>query len=200
MNYDKFLKEFFKKDITKDDNLIILPVGFKLPFNPIDYLKQDYGNAHNEFVGNIINVVRELDKNNIKDSIVIGFDVYTTSVKKIDNADLVAAIDQENGIVPLVKQVRITDDPNAPAVRMNDELLPPLTYQDVVDKVKERRPDIKLNKIYNSAMAVIKQDPSLCQSRYLDPKKKKGTKKDFYMEGAVEAVICKYDELLEGNV
>lgn len=199
LNYDQFLKEFFKKDITKDDNLIILPVGFKLPFNPVDYLKQDYGNAHNEFVDNVINVVRELENDNIQDSIVIGFDVYTASVKKIDNADLIAAIDQVNGTVPLIKQVRITSDPNAPAVRMNDELLPPLTYQDVVNKVKERRPDIKLNKIYNSAMAVIKQDASLCQSRYLDPKKKKGTKKDFYMEGAVDAVICKYDELQEEN-
>ena len=35
----------FNKDITKDDNLIILPVGMKLPFDPIDYLKQDYGSA-----------------------------------------------------------------------------------------------------------------------------------------------------------
>lgn len=197
LNYDKFLKEFFKKDITRNDNLIILPVGFKLPFNPIDYLKQDYGDLHNEFVNNVINVVRELGNDNVQDSIVIGFDVYTASIKKIENADLVAAIDQTNGTVSLVKQVRITDDPNAPAVRINDELLPPLTYQDVVDKVKERRPDIKLNKTYNLAMAIIKQDVTLCQSRYLDPKKKKGMKKDFYMESAVNAVICKYDELQE---
>lgn len=200
LNYDQFLKDFFKKDITKDDNLIILPVGFKLPFDPIDYLKQDYGNLHNEFVNNVINVVRKLKNDNIKDSIVIGFDVYTASVKKIDNADLVAAIDQLNGTIQLVKRVRITDDPNAPAVRMDDELLPPLSYQDVVDKVKERRPDIKLNKIYNSAMAIIKQDISLCQSRYLDPKKKKGTKKDFYTDSAVDAVISKYDELLEESI
>ncbi len=200
LNYDQFLKDFFQKDITKDDNLIILPVGFKLPFNPIDYLKQDYGNMHNEFVNDVINTVRKLKNDNIQDSIVIGFDVYTASVKKIDNADLVAAIDQLNGTVKLVKQVRITDDPNAPAVRMNDELLPPLTYQDVIDKVKEKRPDIKLNKMYNSAMAIIKRDASLCQSRYLDPKKKKGMKKDYYMEGAVDAVICKYDELQKEGI
>ena len=45
LNYDSFVKKYFNKDITKDDNLIILPVGMKLPFDPVDYLKQDYGNA-----------------------------------------------------------------------------------------------------------------------------------------------------------
>lgn len=194
------MRDFFKKDITKDDNLIILPVGFKLPFNPIDYLKQDYGNLHNEFVNNVISVVRKLEKDNIQDSIVIGFDVFTASVKKIDNADLVAAIDQLDGKVKLIKQVRITDNPNAPEVRMSDELLPPLTYQNLVDRVKEKRPDIKLNKIYNSAMKIIKQDSTICQARYLDPKNKKGTKKEFYMEGAIDAVISKYDELQEKSI
>lgn len=75
-------KRFFKKDITKDDNLIILPVGFRLPFNPVEYLMRDYGQVHNDFVNNVIDTVRELQKENIKDSIVIGFEVYTASVKR----------------------------------------------------------------------------------------------------------------------
>ena len=75
LNYDVFVKKYFNKDVTKDDNLIILPVGLKLPFDPIDYLKQDYGSAHNEFVNRVVQSVRELNEEGIQESIVVGFDV-----------------------------------------------------------------------------------------------------------------------------
>lgn len=193
LNYGGFIARYFKKDITRNDNLIILPVGFKLPFDPVDYLKQDYGNAHNDFVNTVIQAVRALANEGIKESIVIGFDVYTASQKKIENADLIAAIDQQNGTVALTKTIRITDDPKAPAMRIEQPLLP-LTYHDLMVKVKTRRPDIKIDKKYNSAMKLVKQDSKLCQTNYLDPKNKTGSKKNFYSEDAVEAVIGFYDK------
>ena len=193
LNYDLFLKTFFKRYITKDDNLIILPVGFKLPFNPIDYLRQDYGQVHNAFVNNVIEVVRELDAEHVNDSIVIGFDVYTASVKKIENADLIAAIDQEKGDISLTKHVQFTNDPNAPAVRVEPPLLP-LSYKDIQTRVKEKRLDIKFNRTFNLIMKEIKKDPLICQTRFLDPKIKTGTKKDFYSEKAVDIIIEKYDK------
>ena len=196
INYDDFLKRYFQKDITRKDNLIILPVGFKLPFDPVEYLKQDYGNAHNDFVNSVISTIRELAEDKIKDNIVIGFDVYTASQKKIDNADLIAAIDQENGTILLSKTVRFTDDPNAPAVRVEKPLLP-LTYHEVRDKVKERRPDIKFGNTYNKVMKNVKQNKSLCETNYLDPKTKIGGKKDFYSENAIDEIIRLYDKEVE---
>jgi hypothetical protein len=193
INYDAFLKRYFQKDITRKDNLIILPVGFKLPFDPVEYLKQDYGNAHNDFVNSVISTIRELAEDKIKDNIVIGFDVYTVSQKKIDNADLIAAIDQENGTVALTKGYRFTDDPNAPAVRVEKPLLP-LTYYQVREKIKEKRPDIKFGKQYNSVMEKIKQNKKLCEPNYLDPKTKIGAKKDFYSETAIDEIIKLYDK------
>lgn len=193
LNYDQFLRDFFKKDITKDDNLIILPVGFRLPFNPVEYLMRDYGQVHNDFVNNVIETVRELQKENVKDSIVIGVDVYTASVKKIENADIVAAIDNDKGSITIARRVQLTNDPNAPAVRMETPLLP-LTYKDVQAKIKEKRKDIKFGKIFNRIMKNIKQNPSMCQTRYLDPKIKSGTKKDFYSEDAIDTIINIYDE------
>ena len=197
LNYDKFLKDFFKKDITKDDNLIILPVGFKLPFNPIEYLIQDYGNASNDFVNRVIETIRNLDNAKIQDSVVIGFEVYTSSVKKIRNADIIAAIDKNSAQVTLHKGVRFTDDPKAPLVRIENQRALPLTYQNVRDRVKEKRPDILFNNRFHNAMKIIKADGNICQSNYLDPENKKGPKKDFYSENAVEEVIKKYDELSE---
>ena len=198
LNYDQFLRDFFKKDITKDDNLIILPVGFRLPFNPVEYLMRDYVQVHNDFVNNVIDTVRELQKENIKDSIVIGFEVYTASVKKIENSDIVAAIDQENGKVALTKSIRITDDPKAPAMRLEQSVLP-LTYQDIRERVKEKNPDIKFGKVFNTVMKRVKQDKKLCLTNYLDPKRKTGGKKDFYAEVAVDAIIKFYDEEVKVN-
>lgn len=37
LNYNEFIRKYFKKDITRDDNLIILPIGLKLPFDSVDY-------------------------------------------------------------------------------------------------------------------------------------------------------------------
>ena len=193
LNYDEFVKQYFKKDITRNDNLIILPVGFRLPLDPVDYLKQEYGKVHNDFVNTVVQTVRTLAEDGIKENIVIGFDVYTASQKKIENADLIAAIDQDNGSVKLTKEIRITDNPKAPAMRLDQALLP-LTYANIREKVKMKRPDIKFGKIFNSAMKKVKIDKTLCQTNYLDPKKKTGGKKDFYAEKAVDAVIKFYDE------
>ena len=156
LNYHDFLKKYFNKDVSNSDNLIILPVGFKLPFDPIDYLKQDYGEAQNDFVNDVIQTIRELKENDIEDSIVIGFSVFTESIKKVSNADIIAAIDQANGTVQLTKTYRVTDDPSAPLVRIEPNL-PPLRYEDVRTRVKEKKPNVKFGKVFNTVMREIKK-------------------------------------------
>ena len=194
LNYNDFLKKYFNKDVSSLDNLIILPVGFKLPFDPIDYLKQDYGEAQNDFVNDVIQTIRDLKDNDIEDSIVIGFSVFTESIKKVSNADIIAAIDQANGTVQLTRTYRVTDDPNAPLVRMEPNL-PPLRYEDVRTRVKQQKPDIKFGKIFNAVMKEIKKDKTLCQVRYLDPRKQSGAKTEYYTESAIPIIIQKYEEV-----
>ena len=194
LNYNDFLKKYFNKDISSSDNLIILPVGFKLPFDPIDYLKQDYGEAQNDFVNDVIQTIRDLKDNDIEESSVIGFSVFTESIKKVSNADIIAAIDQANGTVQLTRTYRVTDDPNAPLVRMEPNL-PPLRYEDVRTRVKQQKPDIKFGKIFNAVMKEIKKDKTLCQVRYLDPRKQSGAKTEYYTESAIPIIIQKYEEV-----
>ena len=194
LNYNDFLKKYFNKDVSSSDNLIILPVGFKLPFDPIDYLKQDYGEAQNDFVNDVIQTIRDLKDNDIEDSIVIGFSVFTESIKKVSNADIIAAIDQANGTVQLTRAYRVTDDPNAPLVRMEPNL-PPLRYEDVRTRVKQQKTDIKFGKIFNAVMKEIKKDKTLCQVRYLDPRKQSGAKTEYYTESAIPIIIQKYEEV-----
>ena len=196
LNYDVFLKKYFKKDIAKDDNLIILPVGLKLPFDPIDYLKQDYGKAHNEFVNNVIQTVRELNQQGIQESIVIGSNLVTEKVRDVKNADIIAAISSDPDAVALRREVRFTEDPNAPAFRVEPDV-PPLKYYVLREKVKEKMPTVKFGKIFNAAMKTIKTDKRYCKANYLDPHNKKGIKQDFYTLEAVDAVIAEYKRLEE---
>ena len=193
-NYDEFIKKYFRKDITRDDNLIILPIGFRLPLDPIDYLKQDYGRAHNDFVNRILQSIRELNNKGIQECILIGFDVYATRVGNIKNADIIAALDKTPHAIALRKAVRITDDPNAPVVRVEPDL-PPLTYKDLQSKIKEKKPDIKFGGVFYKALKTTKNNRSLCQFNYLDPLSKKGAIKYFYTEAAVDAIIDEYNRL-----
>ena len=194
LNYDSFVKKYFNKDVTKDDNLIILPVGMKLPFDPIDYLKQDYGNAHNEYVNRVVQSVRKLNEEGIQESIVVGFDVYADRVRNLKNADIIAALDDRPDAVPFRKGIRVTDDPNAPEYRLKPDL-PPLRYADIKALAKKKKPDIKFNNTFNKAMKTIKANPQLCQSNYLDPHKKSGQRKDFYTEAAIDVLIAEYERL-----
>ena len=194
LNYDAFLKKYFKKDITKDDNLIIMPIGMKLPFDLIDYLKQDYGKAQNDFVNEVIMTIRELYKSGIQESIVVGFNVFADRVRNAKNADIIAALDNSSDAVPFGKAYRITDNPDAPEVRIVPDF-PPLDYYDLRKRVKEKKPSIKFAKTYNAAMKIIKANPKLCKSNYLDPKNKNGNKNDFYSEEAVDILIAEYEKL-----
>lgn len=194
LNYDVFVKKYFNKDITKDDNLIILPIGMKLPFDPVDYLKQDYGSAHNEFVNRVVQTVRELDEEGIQESIVIGFDVFAGRVRDPKNADIIAAIENSPDAYPFRKAIRITTNPNAPEYRVKPDL-PPLRYADLCAKVKEKKPDIVINRLFHNAMKIVKSNPELCQVNYLDPHHPSSSKKEFYTLAAVDAVIAEYEKL-----
>ena len=193
LDYDKFAKKHFNRDISKKDNLIIMPIGLKLPIDPIKYLTQKYDDSSNKFVKAIIDATKSLNNNKIQDSIFVGIDVCTMSVKKVNNADVIAAIDNSSDL-KLTKSVRITNDPNAPSVRIDDSL-PPLTYDDLKIIIKTDRPDIKFNSTFNKAVSLVKDDPSLCRFNYLNPKTKKGTKKCFYEEKAINKIIENYDML-----
>jgi hypothetical protein len=188
------LKKYFNKDVTKDDNLIILPVGMKLPFDPIDYLKQDYGSAHNEFVNRVVQCVRELSDDGIQESIVVGFDVVADRVRDARNADIIAALENSPDAVPFRKAIRVTDDPNAPAYRLEPDL-PPLRYADLQTRAREKKPNIKFGQTFNRAMRVVKANPQLCKPNYLDPHTKTGQKRDFYEPAAVDALIAEYERL-----
>lgn len=200
INYNNFLDKYFNKDITKESSLFILPIGFNIPFNPVDFLNKNYDSVNNDFVSAIIKCIKDLNDNDIQEPIIVGFDTLLTSVKNISNSDIIAAINQQNKqAIPVYKAYRLTDDPNAPAIKSVDEILPDLEYKEYVKKILDKDNTIKQNSKFHEINKLIKEDNTLCKIRHLNPNNKQSAKQCFYYEAAVDKFIELYHQHFDSN-
>ncbi len=96
--YSKFIKSHFKFDLSEEANLILLPIGFKRPISPIDYISSNSVNEKasmelKEFLQTIVNASRRLNNDKIEETIFSDFRMNLSNVSRITNADLIAGID-----------------------------------------------------------------------------------------------------------
>jgi hypothetical protein len=79
--------------------------------------------------------------------------------------------------------VAITNDPNAPQVTLSEDDFKKIykwTYQQLVDQLKKRYTDFKLNEKFVGIKKPLMTDPKYVRPRYLDPDNPRSGKKDFY--------------------
>jgi hypothetical protein len=96
--FSNFLKQHFNIDISKDSDLILLPIGFKRSTSPIDYISTESVNEKaspevKEFLKTIVDSTKKLSEQGIAESIFVDFRINLINVNKITNADLIAGID-----------------------------------------------------------------------------------------------------------
>lgn len=96
--YSNFLKNFFKFDLSQDSDLILLPIGFKRPISPIDYISSTSINEKSttvikQFLQTIISATQRLNDEKIEETIFVDFRMNLINVNRITNADLIAGID-----------------------------------------------------------------------------------------------------------
>ena len=128
LNYVDFVKKYFNKDIMNIDGLYILLLGFKLPFKPEDFLSKkalEYASTKEskEFIESIIKTIRDLKDEGIEDSIVLDFDIYLESVKKVTNSEIIAAITNYDDVEITISKVtnyKLSTDKNAQTLNMSD--------------------------------------------------------------------------------
>lgn len=198
MNFNAFIEKYFNREIAASENLIILPIGFSLPFEPIKYLKKrTTDKVSNVFVTNVLNTVKKLNDEGVSDSIVVGFEMFVNSVKNISNADIIAAIDPNSyDAVALTKEYRFTDDPKAPAVRVDEtELIKqqyPYSYKELITKVKEQLSNVKINKEFSNYLKLIKGNKEWYMERLLNPLNPKSSRTGFYSEKAIKRIVELY--------
>lgn len=198
LNYADFMKDFFDKDIMANEGLFILPLGFKLPFKPEDFLSSNVAKyaASDEaiqFIKSIVEVIQELNDEGIEDSIVLGFDLYLESVKKQTNGSILAAITgEESADVSFTKvsKVRFSPDANN-IVSMSDDDFRKIwkySHQDVVAWCRKNIPNFKQSKIFYDAKKSILNDENCVYERRLDNTNTKSASQKFYTEYALEKI------------
>jgi hypothetical protein len=204
LNYVEFVKEYFYKDIMADEGLFILPLGFKLPFKPEEFLSNKAAirletEEAKEFMSKIVKKINNLKDIGIEDSIVLGFNLYLESVKKCRNSDIIAAIstqgDEEIKIYQS-KNVRITDNKNAPEYRINDSGIVeqyPLSYKDVWKKCKLEIKDFKKGKQFDAIMKALKEDKKYSYGRKTNLKSEKSSKTYLYAEIIIDEIKNRYN-------
>jgi len=204
LNFVEFVKMHYNKDIMADDGLFILPLGFKLPFKPEDFLSHTapaYTSSPEaqKFIDNILSISHNLKSQGIEDSIVLGFDVFMHSVKKIQNSDIIVAISNDaNTTISMVKNVKISSDPNAATVYLSDNEFRstyPYTHTKLVEECKSQIREFKKDKRFNEAkrkMAETENPANYFSERRLDPHNKKSASQKFYSELAIQYIVRYY--------
>lgn len=173
LNYVDFIKKYFDKDILAEDGLFILPLGFKLPFRPGDFLSRksaQYVSSKESraFIDSMVRIISDLNEKGIDDTIVVGFDIYLENVKRLTNRDLLVAItskEEADATYAKVTKVQISDSPDAPKVNLTDEEIIkqyPLQYSEVCDQCRSRIPGFKQNKCFNNIMKELKKKSEIC--------------------------------------
>jgi len=101
--YSQFLKYHFKIDLSVDSDLILLPIGFKKPISPLDYISNksvsNYASKEvKSFIKSITDASQRLNDLKIDETIFVDFKMNLTNVNRLNNADIIAGIDntQEN--------------------------------------------------------------------------------------------------------
>lgn len=203
LNYVEFMKAQFSKDIMVDDGLFIMPLGFKLPFKPEDFLssnaaKYAASEETQKFIQDIVKVIQNLKDEGIEESIVLGFDIYLESVKKASNSDILAAIttlDKADTTIAKVTKAKFSDDPDAQVLNMSDQEFRAIwkySHSELLAWCKRNIPDFKQGVVFNKAKKNIKSDRNCVYTRRLDNHNVKSASQDFYTDYALERIKQEY--------
>ena len=203
LNFVDFLKKYFFKDILSNDGLFILPLGFKLPFKPEDFLSKKAANyisspESKEFIDSMVRIIEDLEKLGVEDTIVVGFDIYLENVKRIKNSDLLIAItskDDADANFYKVNKYQLTNDITAKKINLSDdEILKvyPLTYKEVCEQCKAQIAGFKQNKEFREVMSGLKNNALFAHTRKLNPQSKKTAITTFYSKSIIEEIKKHY--------
>lgn len=193
--YSDFILEHFGIDLTEENNLILLPIGFKRPISPLIYLSEKAGSDKpspiiQDFIKRIITSTNTLIENNINDAILVEYKLSLINENRISNADIKAAITKDSdkatlqiaNVLPEI--LNFSEDENAKKIKLEEETIFGKIYtdpyDDVTSKCKDLFSDFVMNTKFHDIMRNLKNNPQFHKKRYLDAIKQEGVGKDYY--------------------
>jgi hypothetical protein len=164
-NFVELARLWFSHDLS-DRHFFLMPIGFfnaphsatavdlsKPEAKLIAYLAQLSGNAAQREANTPFNVTLEVN----------------LSFKRSTAAGALA--------------IAVTNDPDAPRINLTEDDFKKVykwTYQQLIDQLKKRYTDFKINEKFRGIKKPLMGDPKFVRPRYLDPDNPKSGKKDFY--------------------
>lgn len=203
INYVDFMKTSFSKDVMANEGLFIMPLGFKLPFKPEEFLSENVAKyasseAAKKFINEMVSVIEYLHQENIEESIVVGFDLYLESVKNATNSDLLVAItSHENATASISRVTNVRFDATAnQVVNLSDQQFRSIwkyTHEQLVAWCKENIDGFKKNQFFNEAKKSIWGDMNCVFDKKLDSTNSKSASQKFYTELGLKRIKEYYE-------
>lgn len=142
--YSEFLVSNFKIDLSETSDLVLLPIGFKRPISPQDYISNSSSNQNaskevKEFIKTITNASRRLNASGIDEPIFVDFKMNLININRTTNADIIAGIDntKENDLVFSVsktpKEIKATRNGENVVVTRDKSLSSGTLYYETLD-------------------------------------------------------------------
>ncbi len=193
--FSDFMEDQLGEKLYEAENLILLPIGFKKPISPLDFLSNQSAAKHSSsevkaFLESIKKSSEYLQKQGFEDSIIVNYSMALVAESRIKNADLTAAI---NNAVPqgnviavqnVISTANLTNEPSAKQLRLSEESvydnLFTYTYHDVVDAARKKFSNFTMVKQFHDIMRDLKKNANLARTRLLNPKNPNGTHQTFY--------------------
>jgi len=215
--YNRFIFKYFDMNLSAETNLVLLPVGFKPPISPIDFLSnqstlKESSTQIKTFIEKVLTSSKMLDENGIEEPILLTFNIAMINENRVKNADIVAAItkDENKGIISIpnvLRGVKLTNDESAKAIRIDEDSLFKTVYtqtsRQVYLKVKDQYPSLKQNKEYHEIMRKAKSDINLYKVRLMDVQNPDGIGQGFYSAAIYDLIDEHYgdnDDAISGAI
>lgn len=163
-NYVNLVQRWFDKSLD-EYNFYLMPLGFIRDFKSADSV------ALNQDEKKLLQFIRNLGRETEEEALS-GFHVTLEVDLKFQRSKSGDAA-----------KVRVTNDPEAPEVRLSEENIRekyPWDYWDLTRRLQERYEDFKINQKYHSIRKPLLDNPKYVKRRYLDPDNPKSGKKDYY--------------------
>jgi len=183
--YIMFLQKnfIFEESFLKDS--YVLPLVFSIQKSPLEIIESIKNDPKEnmklkEFITNLIQRIQNCD---VSDGILYDIDVNLQSVKKIDNSDIIVAIDGRSPIsVKTTKTVKLSKDTDAQKVTLTDEeifALFPYTSSSLTKEASKRYYFVQNSDQHRRIKQEIEAAPEACYYRANHPQKKSGQDKFF---------------------
>ncbi len=175
-----FLKKYFKVDLSKKTDLILLPLGFKKVISPVDFLSNDSYTQNSsqevkDFLNKIIERVDRLKDAGVEDSILVTYRMNVENVNRVKNADIIAAIDNQNEQKNKIQinKYQFSDDSSARKFKIDndDEIFKTIFTQSrsVVNKYMRDNFICKIDRKYYKIRKEFEKDLNLFRLRLSYP-------------------------------